>query len=1045
MNNALVGFWLSALGMVCAGLTPPLGLAGEEGPNGLVVEEVAKGSAAEKAGIRPGDRLLSWSRPALGAGEPALEGPLEQPFDLVEVEIEQAPRVSVTLAGMQAGSPAQWTLPPVPFDLMVRPQLPDDVLARYQAGNEQLREKKVKEAAEQWRLAAAAVQPRQAAVAVWLLTRVAKVLADARLWPDTDVAFAEAIRTAEGTLQPPVVAQILRGWGKSFERRRDPAKSEEYYRRALALDETRGHDSLALAHDLGGLGIAAWGRRDVPASEGFHRRALAIRERLAPGSLDLGSTFNNLGNTALSRGDLAFAEECYRRFQVITERLAPESLEAGAALNNLGIVAWNREDYAAAESYHRRALAIREKVAPGSFDVAVSLNNLGNTKMRQSDPAGAEQHYRRVLEIMEGLAPGSVLVAMSLNNLGTVLSSRKEWAAARDHFERSLAIKQSLAPDSLEVAGTWHNIGDMERGRGDPAAAAEPYRRALSIRERIAPGSSDEAETLHALGLVEREESHADAAGAFFLKALASLESQKARIGGTQEARSGFGAGHADYYQDAIQSLLELGRTAEALHVVERSRARSFLSLLAERELLLGTELPADLVQERTRTDAEYDRTQAALARLGAVKDSEQIEKLVATLRELREKQEGIASQIRKASPHFASLQDPQPLDLAGVRAALDPGTALLAYAVGSDATVLFVVQPAAEGGPGLAVHRLAIGEKALREKVEAFRGAIQRRRPAESHALRAQAAELYDLLVAPAEGELTSSARLLISPDGPLHSLPLGALVRPSGSYLVEWKPFHTVASATVYAELKRSRHGRAPDAALVAFGDPQYPSARPPEQVHNSELRSTLTRGFSLARLPSTREEVLTIASLFPGHVQAYLGAQATEERAKSLGTQARYVHFACHGYLDERFPLNSALALTMPESPQPGEENGLLQAWEIFEKVRLDADLVVLSACQTALGKEMGGEGLLGLARAFHYAGARSVLGSLWDVSDQSTALLMKRFYGYLKGGRADEALRSAQLDLLHTRPAPGAQRRDLSQPYHWAGFQLSGDAQ
>lgn len=128
----------------------------------------------------------------------------------------------------------------------------------------------------------------------------------------------------------------------------------------------------------------------------------------------------------------------------------------------------------------------------------------------------------------------------------------------------------------------------------------------------------------------------------------------------------------------------------------------------------------------------------------------------------------------------------------------------------------------------------------------------------------------------------------------------------------------------------------------------------------------------GLALVSLPSTREEVEAIAALYPERTLKYLGEQATEERAKSIGKEARYLHFACHGLLDERSPLNSALALTIVEKPAEGQDNGLLQAWEIFEHVRLDAELVTLSACETALGKEMGGEGLLGLTRRFSTRG-------------------------------------------------------------------------
>jgi CHAT domain-containing protein len=145
-----------------------------------------------------------------------------------------------------------------------------------------------------------------------------------------------------------------------------------------------------------------------------------------------------------------------------------------------------------------------------------------------------------------------------------------------------------------------------------------------------------------------------------------------------------------------------------------------------------------------------------------------------------------------------------------------------------------------------------------------------------------------------------------------------------------------------------------------------------------------------------------------------------------------------------LDERYPLNSALALTIPAMPAEGQANGLLQAWEIFEQMRIDADLVTLSACETALGKEMGGEGLVGLTRAFQYAGARTILASLWSVGDDSTAQLMTRFYGYLKAGRPkDEALRRAQIDLIRGGRSASGAAAPIAHPFHWAAFQLIGD--
>jgi len=187
-------------------------------------------------------------------------------------------------------------------------------------------------------------------------------------------------------------------------------------------------------------------------------------------------------------------------------------------------------------------------------------------------------------------------------------------------------------------------------------------------------------------------------------------------------------------------------------------------------------------------------------------------------------------------------------------------------------------------------------------------------------------------------------------------------------------------------------------------------------------------------LEPLPGTRAEVEALARLFGTRAHTYLGAAATEERAKAAARDARYLHFATHGILNDRFPLDSYLALSPPAAGS--EDNGMLQAWEVLEQMRVDADLVTLSACGTALGRNLGGEGLIGLTRAFQGAGARSVVASLWSVSDESTAELMTKFYGYLKEGRAkDEALRAAQIDLIR-----GGR---FSHPFFWAAFTLNGD--
>ncbi len=276
---------------------------------------------------------------------------------------------------------------------------------------------------------------------------------------------------------------------------------------------------------------------------------------------------------------------------------------------------------------------------------------------------------------------------------------------------------------------------------------------------------------------------------------------------------------------------------------------------------------------------------------------------------------------------------------------------------------------------------------------------------------------------------------------------------------------------SATVYAELKESRQS-APQTGndgplLVAFGDPHYSlngehtaplggsrgadSGHGGREITDVRVRSARDRcGLDVHRLPASRREVLGISGLYR-NVRTYLGDGAREESVKSLDGDTRIVHIAAHGCLDDRFPLSSGLFLTLPEGFPKGRDNGLLQAWEIFESVRLDADLVVLSACQSGLGQEQGGEGLIGLTRAFQYAGARTVAATLWQVEDRVTAELMVRFYRHLRDGKTkDVALRAAQIELIRgpieVRDEDGQAREiDASSPYYWAAFQLHGDWQ
>jgi CHAT domain-containing protein/tetratricopeptide (TPR) repeat protein len=984
---------------------------------GLVVESVDRGGRGDGAGLREADELLAWQ--AGGAG-----GPLRSPFALLGLDIEHTPRGPLTLSGRREGRARTWTLQPGPIKVATRPTLPDGDPA-------------------------------------WALTRQGESLLQAGKPTEAREAFAAAVRGAGG---PAVQALVFDRQAAALERAGDVKAAEAALREGLAIRRLAAPDNLAVAHSLFLLGDLAYRRVDFRAAEDLYGQALTLRETLAPQSLAVADALGGVGNCAFRRGDLGTADAAYRRVLAMREALSPESEEIARVHNGLGLVAKERGYYQAAGAAYRRALAIEERLgtdssrtlnflgvlalqqgdmddarsyferalalfeaqSPNSLAVAGCLNNLGNTARAANDLQAATRFHSRALRIRETLAPNSLDVANSLNNLGVAAEARGDLAEAESLYSRSMQIKRELAPASLTLAIGLTNLCNLALARKDAAAAERWSQEALQIAAHLAPGTGREAEAHHGLGRAARLRGDRAAARRHLLDALDALDAQRGR-GERAAGSSGLHTELDVIYDHTIELLVEMGRPEEALAVLERSRAQALLGMMADRRDLLAAELPAQLREERDRLDAEYDRAQDALSRLRPGRD-DRIRGMRDRLLDLRRQRVDLDARVRLAAPRVAAFTGPRALDARGVRRALDPGTLLLAFHVGQERTVLLGV-PAA--GP-LRAWLLPLGEEALRRRVDDLRALLDRGRQGQGPdpAFLQVSARLYADLFAPAEPLLSDARRVLISPDGPLHMVSFAALSRPDATFLGEWRPLHTTISATVYAQIRStpaaSRRG---PGTLVAFGDPRYAGEGDEAARGEGSAASILAWARRLGPLPFTRDEVQTIAALMqPARV--YLGAEATEERAKAVGPDARYLHFACHGLLDRRSPLDSGLALAQP--PGGGGDNGLLQAWEVFERVRLDADLVTLSACDTASGREAGGEGLIGLSRAFQYAGARSVLASLWAVSDRSTAEFMRRFYGALKEGRPkDEAVQTAQRGLREQHP------------YHWAAFQLSGD--
>jgi len=681
-----------------------------------------------------------------------------------------------------------------------------------------------------------------------------------------------------------------------------------------------------------------------------------------------------------------------------------------ASLLTLGLWEVDRQHYAAALNYYEQSQASKPEnqafTAELLTDMAAAHEKLGESQK-------SVELLQQALKIQESTGTGISGTTLSL--LGNSQESLGQLKEALATQERALALVRQLGGNPQWEWQGESRIGHVQRGLGENEEALEHYRNSISLLEHLRASA---------------------------LK--------------TESGRADIFASSRAIYADTADLLVELHRESEALEVAERGRARAFLDMLALSRTGLAEELTPE---QRKREDgilARISDVQKNLWKENISPDEEK--KLKAELTSAEDDLEAFHLEVRQSDPRYASIRYPEPISISRIREELlDEQTALVEFLLGEKRSLVWVV----------AKNKLIIGvlppRKEIEEQVAAYRKALTER--AQTLTLRRSLIDvnrlgekMYASLLQPVEGALTFSGRLIIVPDGVLHYLPFETLI-PSGRHEApgESQPAYLAEKfATVYAPSASAlvtvramnKQVAAPAKALLAFGDPIAPPAPERKTATDDATRTALPRldtpvtdeyrerGFSFTRLPYTREEVLGISKLYSAaQREIYLGDEAREETVKSEKMdQFRYIHFASHGFIDESKPGRSGILLSRDAH---SAEDGVLQMGEIM-RLKLNADLVTLSACNTGLGKLVNGEGILGLTRAFFYAGARNITVSLWNVNDSSTSALMKVFYENLNRGLSKSAaLRQAKLTLLRGKEAA------WRHPYYWAGFVLVGE--
>jgi CHAT domain-containing protein/Tfp pilus assembly protein PilF len=951
----------------------------------------------------------------------------------------------------------------------------------------------------------------------WMQWRCAQAAAEKREWELSDAAFAKAFETVKSDPRAAGALQLLRARqalaAQSWDRasgaadaaakaagtlppnsplglriaeigpridlfRSRFAQAAAGYESVLARVREQTPGSLIEASLLNGLGAALrdLGRRgEADAAFG---RGLAIRARLAPVGLETASLHNNYSGLLYeSESSRALAES--RAAVEMYRKVAPESVALAAAINNLGNRYRSRGDLVAAEAWHREALALREKIAPDSYDVAASLGNLAAIAVDRGEFDDAKVLNDRSTRLLENTMPRTQILGVTYFRTGIIELHRGNLAASAAAYLAARAIFEKVAPEGMWYANALVGQGRVNARRGDLKEAKSGFEAAIAMMETSSGGTGAEAEARIYLGEVDARlgnlESaerqlrlamdYYDHAGPEVIEASITrhqLSNVLLRMGRLQEAhaaacaaeqrldaarpvmslsresQSEYAARFADIPRACAAALIDSGKVAEAFDVIERGRARALREHLSFGESRLAEALLPESLRDR---GADLFVRRARLEALSATAPDPAgtaTAQIHSALIELHDSEESWLADVARAAPRYAQAIRGAPWTQQEILRSLPATTAIVAFVVGEERTDVLVLS-----GADRKMHSrtLRLGRAALARDADALQEALRGAVP--PAALEQMLAAFYQRWFGDFDAELLKAERLLIVPDAALDGIPFAAL-RRAGQYLVQrWA---IAVSPSVTVAMRNLPANPAPSVLVVA-----NTAARSVEDGGGARL--------ALPALPAAAAEAAAVASEYGTDAIALVDSQASESAVREHAGSATLLHFATHAYVDGKNPLQSGLVLDPDATAKASDErDGIAHAWEIMANWRLEpAELVILSACDTGRGRELSDEGVIGLARAFQFAGAHAVIASLWPVADRSTAELMKRLHASLASRQgAASALRLAQLAAIDSKQGDSAgvvrgtgklvTRDDSSlprsHPYAWAAFEVFG---
>ena len=740
-----------------------------------------------------------------------------------------------------------------------------------------------------------------------------------------------------------------------------------------------------------------------PAEAGkYYEQALEMHTRLG-NRKGVAQLIGNLASVRHDEGRYPEALALYEKAAVAAREVNDPGGES-AVLTNLGNLHDLLAENVEGERYHRLAVAAAER-SSDRRDLMIALHNLFNSLTRQNRSDEAIEVGMRGMKIADELDDRR-FQAQTFNTLGELYYREKLWKGALMAYEDAVSSSRSSSNRVQEsvalmgLAATYFRSGNIGRAlvyfdQARPVVAECGNQAVQMDATRL------EANLYFEIGDYPR-------AVRLLRKTIDLVEQIRAQTG-LRSLQTSYLRAYASLYHNLAECLFRLGDARGAFAVSEQIRARGLTDIIRAGSFRITKAMTSE---EQTAESSLETQLQSVSRSLEKAVLSDEVERLKVqqgeARKELQKFQDGLYVRRPQLRAQRADFAPATPEELALRVLGKSPHTALLSYFALPKRTLLFVLRADAGGKPRLTMHNIPVpGNTLIRRGGEFWQVCST-----PGGAFEAPAKALYQDLIQPALPELAGVRHLIVITGQELAALPFAALLDPKGKALVAHYSLSYAPSATALMYMlevapQRTEAGSLP---LLAFGNPVFPP--------------------NLSELPATQGEVTGISRLFGPKARTFTRAEARESRAKALLSQARIVHFATHGSLDERAPMYSAVVLTRDD-----RDDGLLQGRELAE-LELHADLVVLSACETALGERVNGEGVVGLTWALFVGGARSTVTSQWQVADESTGTLMTQFYRRLArpGVERAEAMREAQLKLLRDKR--------YAHPYHWAPFALNG---